>query len=146
MLPYWRHHWWHYNLVNVLLLICQGLQSNLLDCRLKTQTKREQYCCHIEDSFDSVITWLVLCYSSVKCSLDCMLMMQTCSQARKDKVRNSVIYNPGIHFACTSKQLIRLNVLFETNNISTMAMLKKNKQLVRLLLRNCMVMEVHRCW
>ena len=145
-MPYWRHHWWHYNLVNVLLLICQGLQSNLLDCRLKTQTKREQYCCHIEDSFDSVITWLVLCYSSVKCSLDCMLMMQTCSQARKDKVRNSVIYNPGIHFACASKQLIRLNVLFETNNISTMAMLKKNKQLVRLLFRNCMVMEVHRCW
>ena len=125
LLPYWRHHWWHYNLVNVLLLICQGLQSNLLDCRLKTQTKREQYCCHIEDSFDSVITWLVLCYSSVKCSLDCMLMMQTCSQAQNDKVRNSVICYPGIHFACTSKQLIRLNVLFE-----------KNKQLVRLLLRN----------
>ena len=56
-----------------------------------------------------------------------MLMMQTCSQARKDKVRNSVIYNPGIHFACASKQLIRLNVLFETNNISTMAMLKKKQ-------------------
>ena len=110
LLPYWRQNGWHYNLVNVLLLICQGLQSNLLDCRLKTQTKREQYCCHIEDSFDSVITWLVLYYSSVKCSLDCMLMMQTCSQARSDTVRNSVICNPGTHFAFASKQLIRLNV------------------------------------
>ena len=35
-------------------------------------------------------------------------MVQTCSQARNDIVRNSVICNPGIHFSCGSKQLIRL--------------------------------------
>lgn len=78
-------------MVNVLLLICQGLQSNLLDCRLKTQTKREQYCCHIEDSFDNVITWLVLCYSSVKCSLYCTLMMQIKLVAKLETIKSEIV-------------------------------------------------------
>ena len=99
-------------LMSRLLLICQGLQSHLLDCRLKTQTKREQYCCHIEDSFDSIITWLGLCYSSSKCSLDCMLMMQTCSQARNDIVRNSVICLLSRHSFCKCFKATHQTVCF----------------------------------
>lgn len=154
-------------MISIVSLICQVLQSNLLNCMLVTQTKRRQYCCHIgdsiggiitwlmsfslsakgckatcwtvgwrqtkreqyccdiEDSFDRVKSWLVLCYSSVKCLLNCMLMMQTCSQARNDIVRNSVICNPDTHFACASKQLIGLNVFVW--NTSTMAILKKKR-------------------
>ena len=51
------------NMVAAQSLTCQVLQSNLLDCMLMTQTrKEEQYCCHVGDSIGSIITWLVSCF------------------------------------------------------------------------------------